>query len=180
MRTLAALTCLLILNLFGAGCASKRIIVQPLGPRPIAPKAWKTVEEAQLASTARETREPAAAQLAALDNWEAAFPNSDFADVRLEQKTAAYQRLQKWRELFDSSRKLLEIDPFRLRGMIGIVVSVPGIAPTDEELEFAATALRRMVDSPDVVYSHSDLPNRPPIATAGLTILGWIDMQRKD
>ena len=180
MRTLAALSCVLCLSLLGAGCASKRIIVQPLGPRLIAPKAWQSVEEAQLASTARETREPAAAQLAALDNWEAAFPNSDFADVRLEQKIAAYQRLQKSRELFDSSRKLLEIDPFRLRGLIGVVTSIQVIAPTDDELDFAAAACRRMVDSPDVVYSHSDLRNRPPMETACLTTLGWIDLQRHD
>jgi hypothetical protein len=178
MRTLAALSCL-VFSLLGAGCASKRIIVQPLGPNPIRPKAWQSGEEARLAYAARDTSDPAS-KLIALGDWEAAFPNSDFADVRLEQKIAAYQRLQKSRELFDSSRKLLEIDPFRLQGIIGVVTTIQLIAPTDDELEFTATACRRMVDSPEVVLSHSNLPDRPPIETAGLTALGAIDLQRKD
>lgn len=177
MRTLG---CLLVLSLCGAGCASKRIIVQPLGPKPIAPKTWQSDEEARLAATARETREPPAAQLAALGNWEAAFPNSDFADVRLELQIAALQRLRRERELFDSSKRLLEIDPFRLRGVIGVVTSIQGIAPSDDELDFAAAACRRMVDSPEVVYSHSNLSTRPPMESSCLLTLGWIDMQRKD
>jgi len=183
MRTVPALTLVLLLSLFGAGCASKQIVVKPFGPKPLAPKAWQSVEEAQLASTARETREPAAAKLVALENWEAQFPNSDFAELRLEQKIIAYQRLQKWREVFDSSRKLLEIDPFRLYGLIGIASSIQLIAPTDDQLEFAATACRRMVDSPDIVFTHIAVSNRipkQPVTIAVLTNLGWIDMQRKD
>lgn len=178
MRILAALSCL-ILSFLGAACASRKLIVQPLGPKPAAPKAWQSEEEARLAYASRETSDPAS-QLTALDKWEAAFPKSDFADTRLEQKTIAYQRLRNWRELFDSSRKLLEIDPYRLYGLIGIVVSVTGIGPTDDELEFAAAACRRMVDSPEVVLNHGNLPNRPPIETAALTTLAWIDTQRKD
>jgi tetratricopeptide (TPR) repeat protein len=179
MRTVPALTFVSLLSLLGAGCASKKIVVKPFGPKPITPKVWQSPEEARLAYAVRETSDPAS-RLVALGNWEAAFPNSDFADTRLEEQISALEALKRGRELFDASRKLLEIDPFRLQGMIGIVISTPGIAPTDDELEFAATACRRMVDSPEVVLSHSNLPSRPPIVTAGLTTLGWIDMQRKD
>ncbi len=178
MRTPAALGSLLIVSLLDAGCASRRIIAQPVGPKSLPPKLWQSGEE-QLARATRDASDPSS-QLVALDNWEIHFPNSDFADVRLEQKILAYQQLYKWRETFDSSRKLLEIDPFRLRGLIGVITNVQLIAPTDDELQFAAAACRRMVDSPEIVYGHSDLPTRPPIVTAGLTILGWIDMQRKD
>ncbi|HEV8412792.1 MAG TPA: hypothetical protein VGQ49_04300 [Bryobacteraceae bacterium] len=184
MGTVPALTLVSLLSLAGAGCASKKIVVKPFGPQPIAPKAWKSVEEAQLAETARQTREPAAATLTALDNWEAAFPKSDFADVRLEQRISAYQRLQKWQEAFDSSRKLLEIDPFRLRALLGIVTNIHALAPpTERDLVFAAEVCRRIIDVPDVVFNHVDRAGqiaRPPVTDAALLTLGWIDMQRHD
>src|SRR5690242_8438915 len=127
MRAVPALTFASLLTLFGAGCASKKIIVQPLGPTPLSPKQWRNSEEARLAYTVRNTSDPAS-KLVALGKWEGAFPNSDFADTRLEQQISALQALKRWRESFDSSKKLLEIDPFRLRGLAGVVASIQMIA----------------------------------------------------
>jgi tetratricopeptide (TPR) repeat protein len=164
----------------GGGCASKRIVVQPLGPRPPAPKAWRSSEEARLAY-ASDVPDPAA-RLAALENWAARFPETDFADLRLERKILAYQQLQKSRELFDSSKALLEIDPFRLRALIGVVTSISQIGPADGDLKYAAEACRRILDVPDIVFNHIDAPGlaRAPVTLGALTVVGWIDMQRKD
>ncbi len=128
------------------------------------------------------------ATLAGLDKWKAQFPESVFAETRLELYVVTYTQLKRSREVIDTSKEILAKFPDKQIALAAIAGSVYEFPKSAADLDAAEQAANRLIDRAGIVYSKE---NRPPDMTdesaekAKTAIqpfahrtLGWIALQR--
>lgn len=140
-----------------------------LGPQPMlaqaakAPKkAWKGAnggqEEYGLAQAIDKATD-AKGKIAALDKWTAAFPQSDFDDIRQDAYLGAYQSANMNRQAFDKALEILKTNPnhfFALRTIVSVVQAL--MPPTPADLDNASRIAMYILDNADTAFAAANKP----------------------
>ena len=107
-------------------------------------------------------------QIEALDKWKAAFPKSDYADVREEQYLFVYQAAKMNRQAFDKAVEILKTNPNHFNSLYAILSSVQALMPpTPADLDTAARTAMYMQDNLDAVFAATNKPANIPDANWG-------------
>jgi hypothetical protein len=121
------------------------------------PKRWKDTAEYNLAVSAARDADPTT-KLADLDQWSAAFPQSEFSDDRLEMYFSTYQQLNQPRQAFDVAQMILQNHPNNYRALTATVSAVAAILPTSADLDTAESAATYLLANIDAVFEASNRP----------------------
>lgn len=126
-------------------------------------KLWKDNTEYNLANSAAKDTDPAT-KLADLDQWSAAFPQSDFSDDRLEMYFSTYQQLNQPRQAFDVAQMILQNHPNNYRALTATLSEVAAIRPSSSDLDAAEKAANYLLANIDTVFAASNRPSAIPAA----------------
>ena len=131
-------------------------------------KAWKGAnggqEEYGLAQAIDKATD-AKGKIAALDKWTAAFPQSDFDDLRQDAYLGAYQAANMNREAFDKALEILKTNPnhfFALRTIVSVVQAL--MPPTPADLDNASRIAMYILDNADTAFAAANRPQTIPDA----------------
>lgn len=119
-------------------------------------------EEFQLAQAMDKATDPKA-KIEALDKWKAAFPKSDYDDIRQEQYLFAYQGAKMNRQAFDKALEILKMNPnhfYSLQAVVALVSSLMPVQPAD--LDNASRISMYIMDNADAAFAAA---NKPPTIT---------------
>jgi len=160
-------------------------------------KEWKDRAEYDL-YTAMAAEKTPAARLADLDKWKSTYPESDYADVRLQAYLITYQQVSRPQDAVNTAQDILKADPNDFRALSAIVFAIytlspvgaavtPQVAPA---LDAAEKSARYLLDNLDKVYAAEKKPQGASDADWGKAksdekalaqrSLGYVYMQRKD
>jgi hypothetical protein len=119
-------------------------------------------EEFQLAQAMDKATDPKA-KIEALDKWKAAFPQSDYYDIRQEQYLFAYQGAKMNRQAFDKALEILKTKPNHFYSLQAIVALVSGLMPVQPaDLDNASRISMYIMDNADTAFAAA---NKPPTIT---------------
>jgi len=143
----------------GWGLASQPVMAQDAkAPK----KAWKGAnggqEEYGLAQAIDKATD-AKGKIAALDKWTAAFPQSDFDDLRQDAYLGAYQAANMNRQAFDKALEILKTNPnhfFALRTIVSVVQAL--MPPTPADLDNASRIAMYILDNADTAFAAANRP----------------------
>jgi hypothetical protein len=164
-----------------------------------ATKNWKDMAEYDLFTSIQKDTN-AATRLANLDKWKSAYPQSEYADVRLKAYLITYQQLMKHREAFDTALEILKADPNdqaslqEILGYIRALVPQQPNAPLSPQnkadLDTAAKTSAYVLSNIDTVYAADKKPQgvtdaqwsqaKPAMKNFAQWTIGWIAMVEKD
>jgi hypothetical protein len=100
-----------------------------------------------------------AAQLAALDKWKQANPDSQYAPDRLELYVRAYQALMQWRQVIDTAQEILKTQPNHVQSLTAILDAIPKLKPpTPADLDLLEKTAIYMSDNLDTIYGPANQP----------------------
>jgi len=156
-------------------------------------KNWKDQTEYDLYQSIIKDSNPAA-QLEKVEQWKSKYPQSDFADVRLDFSLALYQAVKppRVREAFDTAKEILKANPNKLLAVHAIITLAPQLKPqpTPDDLAYTDQTARYIIANLDTIYNKD---NRPTTITDEQAAQGkpiekltaersveWVDTQRKD
>lgn len=117
-------------------------------------KLWRDNTEYSLANSAARDTDPAN-KLADLDQWSAAFPQSDFLDERLDMYLSTYQQLNEARQAFDAAQTILQNRPNDLPALTATLSEVAAIRPSSSDLDAAERAANYLLTNIDTVLAVS-------------------------
>jgi tetratricopeptide (TPR) repeat protein len=161
-------------------------------------KNWKDMAEYDLfVSIQKDTN--AATRLANLDKWKSAYPQSEYADVRLQAYLITYQQLMKHREAFDTAVEILKADPNNQASLQEILGYIRALAPQPNaalspqnktDLDTAGKTSQYVLSNIDTVYAKDKKPQgvtdaqweqaKPAMRNFAQWTIGWIAMVEKD
>ena len=160
-------------------------------------KEWKDRAEYDLYESITKTQDPNQ-WLSVLDKWKAAYPQSDYADVRRQMYLATYRALNKPRQAFDAAQEVLKDHPNNLVGLSAMVGYVYPLVPyqaalTPEmtaDLDAAETAATQILNNLDTIYTKENRPPemtdaqaaqaKPQLKAFAQKTLGYIALERKN
>lgn len=160
-------------------------------------KEWKDRAEYDLYESITKTQDPNQ-WLGLLDKWKAAYPQSDYADVRRQMYLATYRAVNKPREAFRAAEEVLEDNPNNLVALSAMVGYVYPLVPyqtalTPEmkaDLDGAEKAANQILNNLDTVYTKENRPPeitdaqaaqaKPQLKVFAQKTLGYIALERKD
>jgi hypothetical protein len=140
-----------------------------LGTQPIhaqdakaAEKKWQGKdggqEEFGLAQAMDKATDPKT-KIEALDKWKAAFPKSDYDDIRQEQYLFAYQGAKMNRQAFDKALEILKTNPNHFYSLQAIVALAPSLTPAQPaDLDNASRIATYIMDNADTAFSAANRP----------------------
>jgi hypothetical protein len=100
-----------------------------------------------------------AAQLAALDKWKQANPDSQYAPDRLELYVQTYSALMQWRQVIDTAQEILKTQPNHFLSLKAILIAVQQLKPpTPADLDLLEKTINYMSDNLDAIYSPGNKP----------------------
>jgi len=164
-----------------------------------AAKNWKDMAEYDLfMSIQKETN--AATRLPNLDKWKSTYPQSEYADVRLQAYLITYQQLMKHREAFDTAIEILKTDPNNQASLQEILGYIRALVPqqpnaalsaqTKTDLDTAGKTSAYVLSNIDTVYAADKKPQgvtdaqwaqaKPAMKNFAQWTIGWIAMVEKD
>src|SRR5262249_17812693 len=109
---------------FNKSMAAAAAIVLTLGlPAQEKKKEWKDRAEYDLYDGALKDLN-ANARLESLEKWRKQYPQSDYADVRLQVYLVTYRQLNRVREAFDTAAEILKDNPFHVIALATIAGNV--------------------------------------------------------
>ena len=115
-------------------------------------------EEFQLAQAMDKATDPKA-KIEALDKWKAAFPKSDYDDIRQEQYLFAYQGAKMNRQAFDKALEILKTNPNHFYSLQAIVALVPTLMPVQPaDLDNAGRISTYIMDNADAAFAAANKP----------------------
>ncbi len=98
-------------------------------------------------------------KVAALDKWKAAFPKSDYDDIRQEQYLFAYQQAGMNRQAFDKALEILKTNPNHFYSLQAIVALVQGLMPVQPaDLDNASRITTYIMDNADTAFAAANRP----------------------
>jgi len=115
-------------------------------------------EEFQLAQAMDKATDPKA-KVEALDKWKAAFPQSDYDDIRQEQYLFAYQGAKMNRQAFDKALEILKTKPnhfYSLQAIVALVSTLMPVQPAD--LDNASRISAYIMDNADTAFAAANKP----------------------
>jgi hypothetical protein len=132
-----------------------------------------------------------AAQLAALNKWKAAYPESDYNDIRLQAYLITYQQLNQGRQAFDAAAEILKEKPNEVRALSAILHYVQTFKPPQSsDLDTAQKTADYVLDHMDTIFAASNMPQgttadawaktKAEMKPYALNALIWIAQQRPD
>ena len=162
-------------------------------------KNWKDRAEFDLFDSIQKDTN-AATRLQNLDKWKNAYPQSEYADVRLKAYLITYQQLMKHREAFDTSLEILKADPNDQASLQEILGYIRALEPQQAnaalsaqnktDLDTAAKTCQYVLNNIDTVYAADKKPQgvtdaqwgqaKPAMKNFAQWTLGWIAMMEKD
>ena len=159
IRTLLTITAVGIGLTLGWGLGTQQIHAQD-AKAPA--KAWKGAnggqEEFGLAQAIDKATD-AKGKIEALDKWKAAFPQSDFDDIRQEQYLFAYQGANMNRQAFDKALEILKTNPNHFYSLQAIVALLQGLMPVQPaDLDNAARITTYIMDNADTAFAAANKP----------------------
>jgi len=130
-------------------------------------------------------------QIEALDKWKAAFPKSDYADVREEQYLFVYEAAKMNRQAVDKAVEILKTHPNQFNALYAVLTLVQGLMPpTAADLDTAARTAMYVEDNLDAIFADANRPANIPAANWGTikpgvkeaahTVYLWVVAARKD
>jgi hypothetical protein len=163
-RTLMTITAVGIGLSLGWGLGTQQIKAQD-AKAPA--KVWKGAnggqEEFGLAQAIDKATD-AKGKVEALDKWRAAFPQSDFDDIRQEQYLFAYQGAMMNRQAFDKALEILKMNPNHFYALQAILALTQGLMPVQPaDLDNASRIATYIMDNADTAFADA---NRPQTITA--------------
>jgi hypothetical protein len=145
-------------------------------PQPQKQKQWKDQAEYALYDSAQKAADPHQ-KLAALDQWKAKYPETDYQRERLALYLQAYQQLNDVHAVVKVLNEMRALNPKDLDVMKAILVFI--LAP-----QYHDTGEATLDNGARVAQAALDVMGDPPsnTVTAALahTMLGWVAMNRKD
>jgi tetratricopeptide (TPR) repeat protein len=161
-------------------------------------KNWKDMAEYDLfMSIQKDTN--AATRLPNLDKWKSAYPQSEYADVRLKAYLITYQQLMKHREAFDTALEILKTDPNDQASLQEILGYIRALIPQQAaalsaqnktDLDTAGKTSAYVLSNIDTVYAKDKKPQgvtdaqweqaKPAMKNFAQWTIGWIAMVEKD
>jgi len=115
-------------------------------------------EEFQLAQAIDKATD-AKGKVAALDKWKAAFPKSDYDDIRQEQYLFAYQGAMMNRQAFDTAIEILKTKPNHFYSLQAVVALLQGLMPVQPaDLDNAARVATYIIDNADTAFAAANKP----------------------
>jgi hypothetical protein len=159
IRTLLTITAVGIGLTLGWGLGTQQIHAQDA---KASAKAWKGAnggqEEFGLAQAIDKATD-AKGKIEALDKWKAAFPQSDFDDIRQEQYLFAYQGANMNRQAFDKALEILKTNPNHFYSLQAIVALLQGLMPVQPaDLDNAARITTYIMDNADTAFAAANKP----------------------
>jgi tetratricopeptide (TPR) repeat protein len=160
-------------------------------------KEWKDRAEYDLYESITKTQDPNQ-WVGLLDKWKAAYPQSDYADIRRQMYLTAYLKLNKPREAFNEAQEVLKDNPNQLVALSAITGYVYTLvpyqaAPTPQmtaDLDTTEQAATQILNNLDAIYARENRPPemtdaqavqaKPPMRTFAQKTLGYIALERKD
>jgi len=142
--------------IFGLGLGLTAQTPAPAGQEK--KKDWKDKAEFDLYDAFLKATTPAA-QLAALDKWKQANPDSQYAPDRLELYVSTYSALMQWRQAIDTAQEILKTQPNHLQSLKAILGAVPQLKPpSPADLDLLEKTASYMSDNLDAIYSPGNKP----------------------
>jgi hypothetical protein len=162
-------------------------------------KNWKDRAEFDLFESIQKDAN-AATRLPNLDKWKSAYPQSEYADVRLKAYLITYQQLMKHREAFDTSLEILKADPNDQASLQEILGYIRALTPQQAnatlstqnktDLDTAEKESEYVLNNIDTVYAADKKPQgvtdaqwaqaKPAMKNFAQWTVGWIAMVEKD
>jgi tetratricopeptide (TPR) repeat protein len=141
----------------------------------------------------------ATARLDHLSKWKSQYPQSDYADVRIQIYLITYQQLNRARESVDTGLEILKDHPNDVRALSAIVGYVFTLVPANateltpqmnSDLDAAEKTATYLLTSLDTVYAKENKPAdmkdddwtkaKPDMKAFAQKTVGYIFMERKD
>lgn len=160
-------------------------------------KEWKDRAEYDLYESITKTQDPNQ-WLALLDKWKAAYPQSDYSDIRRQMYLATYRSLNKPREAFNAAEDVLKDNPNNLVALSAIVGYVYALVPygatltpqMSADLDTANQAAGQILNNLDTIYAKENRPPemtdaqaeqaKPQLRTFAEKTLGYVALEKKD
>jgi len=177
--------------------ASAQTQAPPDKPAPVK-KEWKERAEYELYEAVSKSQDPTQ-WVAALDQWKAKYPQSDFADLRRQLYLASYRALNKPREAFDAAAEVLKDNPNNLAALSAMVEYLYPLVPLTQadmtpqqasDLDGAEKAARQLQDNLDLVCSTANRPPdmtedqvtkaKPALRVLARRAIGYVALDRRD
>jgi hypothetical protein len=190
-----------ILSIFVAGALGVGIPAQAQQAQQAqqSQKQWKDRAEYDLFEQIRMENDPAK-RLALLEKWKMAYPQSDFADVRLKAYLATYQQQNNHRAAFDTAAEILKAEPndqAAIQEVLGYIRALmpqqPNAQLTDKnkaDLQIAEQTARNVIANADKIYGPDKKPQgvsddvwaktKPTMVNFAQFTLGYIAATEKD
>jgi hypothetical protein len=162
-------------------------------------KNWKDMAEYDLFMSIQKDAN-AATRLPNLDKWKSAYPQSEYADVRLKAYLITYQQMMKHREAFDIALEILKADPNDQASLQEILGYIRALVPQQPnatlspqnktDLDTAGKTSQYVLSNIDTVYAKDKKPQgvadaqweqaKPAMRNFAQWTIGWIAMVEKD
>ena len=162
-------------------------------------KNWKDRAEFDLFESIQKDTN-AATRLPNLDKWKSTYPQSEYADVRLQAYLITYQQLMKHREAFDTALEILKADPNNQASLQEILGYIRALTPQQAnaalsaqnkaDLDTAVKTSQYLLNNIDTVYAVDKKPQgvtdaqwaqaKPAMKNFAQWTIGWIAMVEKD
>jgi hypothetical protein len=114
---------------------------------------WKSQAEYDLFAAAQKDAN-AQNRLGELDKWKQGFPESEYADVRLQMYLITYQQLNQARQAFDTALTILKDKPDYARGLTAVLYYAQQLKPPQPaDLETAEKTAYYVMDNLDKIYA---------------------------
>jgi len=162
-------------------------------------KNWKDMAEYDLFMSIQKDTNPAT-RLPNLDKWKSTYPQSEYADVRMQAYLITYQQMMKHREAFDTAIEILKTDPNSqaslqeilgyIRALVPQQPNAPLSAQNKTDLDTAGKTSQYVLSNIDTVYAKDKKPQgvtdaqweqaKPAMRNFAQWTVGWIAMVEKD
>jgi hypothetical protein len=163
-------------------------------------KNWKDTAEYDLYSAIIKPDATPASRLQNLDKWKAGYPQSEYADTRLQIYLITYAAMNNHRAAFDAAAEILKTDPSNLAAIQEILGYVRALEPADPkatlsaqnkaDLETAEKVARYLLANADAVFAADKMPQgatpaqwaqaKPTMVNFAQFTLGYIGVEGKD
>jgi len=165
-----------------------------------AEKNWKDRAEYDLYSEIVKPDATPAARLQNLDKWKSTYPQSEYADKRLEIYLITYQQMNNHRAAFDTAKEILKTNPHDAASIQEILGYIRALEPqkadatltpqNKADMETAEKVARDLLANPDAVYGADKKPpnvadaawakTKPTMVNFAQFTLGYIGVEEKD
>lgn len=154
-------------------------------------KKWKDQAEYDLVQSISKEATPAG-RLAKLDEWKTKYPQSDFADARVQTYLQTYQQLNRPRDVFNTAVEMLKANPNDFTALSAILSGVYALGnpPPAADLDTAQQAASHVLADADTIFASSKKPAtvtdaqwtgvKSQVQALAQRTVGWIALTRKD